>query len=213
MIFSFYFSSSFPSLFLLFFTSKMAAITTESYYLSKIRNDFESLTNKVEFSRKLIANIMNDKLRHYLFTNDQMEQDEYAEIQFLISRVDDDIGVTMRTEKLAIDHYFLDGLVDKSDYNFDDVRDAYIEKRNEYLDIYTKAFKMWQSSLHMERRVISTPKMTEPCSICTKKHSKECALMLSCNHAFGSKCFYKWADACIERKTVVTCPMCRETNV
>ena len=213
MIFSSYLSSSFPSRFLLFFTSNMTAMTTESYYVSKIRNDFLSLTNKIEFSRKFIENIMNNKLRHYLFTNAQMDQDEYAEVQFLITRVDDDTMLTMQTEKMAIDDYFLDGLVDKSDYDFDDVRDAYIEKRNEYVDTHAKAYKMWQSSLHTERRVITTQKMTEPCSICTKKHSKECALLLSCNHAFGSKCFYKWADTCIERKTVVTCPMCRETNV
>ena len=191
----------------------MTAMNLDIYYLSKVRNDLLSLTKKIELSINFIKNIMNRELNHYLHTNAQMTQDEYCEIQLLICRVYDDTTLTMRMERLAINCYFEDGLVDKNDVKLDEVSEAYVEKRNEYFNVHEKALKMWQSSLHTERRVITTQKMTEPCSICTKKHSKECALMLSCNHAFGSKCFYKWADTCIERKTVVTCPMCRETNV
>ena len=191
----------------------MAAMNLDTYYLSKVRNDLLSLTKKIELSINFIENIMNIKLKHYLHTNAQMTQDEYCEIQLLICRVHDDITLTMRMERLAINCYFEDGLVDKNDVKLDEVSEAYVEKRNEYFNVHEKALKMWQSSLHIERCVIPTKKMLEPCSICTKKHNKECALMLSCNHAFGSKCFYKWADACIERKTVVTCPMCRATNV
>ena len=191
----------------------MTAMNLDTYYLSKVRNDLLSLTKKIELSINFIENIMNRELNHYLHTNAQMTQDEYCGIQLLICRVYDDTTLTMRMERLAINCYFEDGLVDKNDIKLDEVSEAYVEKRNEYFNVHEKALKMWQSSLHMERRVITTKKMVEPCSICTKKHSKECALMLSCNHAFGIKCFNKWTDVCIERKTVVTCPMCRATNV
>lgn len=191
----------------------MAAVNIDSYYLSKVQNDFASLTKKIELSRNFIELIMNTKLKHYLHTNSQMTQDEYCQLQLLICRIHDDTTLTMRTERLAINDYFTDGLVDQNDLKLNEVSEAYIEKRNEYFNVHEKAVKMWQSSLHMERRVISTPKMIEPCSICTKKHSKQCALMLCCNHIFGSKCFYRWADACVERKTVVTCPICRAVNV
>ncbi len=191
----------------------MTAMNLDTYYLSKVRNDLLSLTKKIELSINFIENIMNRELNHYLHTNAQMTQDEYCKIQLLICRVYDDTTLTIRTERLAINDYFTDGLVDQNDIKLDEVSEAYVEKRNEYFNVHEKAIKMWQSSLHMERRVITTKKMVEPCSICTKKHSKECALMLSCNHAFGIKCFNKWSDVCIERKTVVTCPMCRATNV
>ena len=185
----------------------------QSYYLSKINNDYLSLTKKIDFSCKLTRNIMNNKLKYYLQTNDQMEEDEYDEIYFLICKVKEDIMDTIQQETLAINNYFSAGLVDKNDYDFSDAHTAYTEKRKEYLDFYNKATKMLQSIIHDKRYLISTPKMEDSCAICSKKHNKQCALILSCNHAFGIKCFHKWADTCIDQQKVVTCPLCRETNV
>jgi len=196
----------------------MAAINYNAFHLSKIQNDFLALTNKLEHSIGFIEKVMQNKVHEYLYTNRQMTTAEYEETHTLLSNIHEDTTTTMRKERLAIDHYISFSCATVScvsvfDDKLENAYTKYIEKRKKYFQIYDKAEKMWQSSLHNERGIISTSKMTEPCAICCKKHGSKCTLVLSCNHTFGIKCFHKWIDTCIDQQKVVTCPLCRETNV
>jgi hypothetical protein len=191
-----------------------ADINKHNYYIGKILTDFSSLSNKLVFAINYLKNIMENQLKYYLYTNNQMSQNDYQKVFVLICTVHDDIMVTLKTERIAIDGYVIDGFVNEDDYKHCNEYLTYIEKRNEYFNNNDKVIKMWLSSSHHERFPILTEKMADQCSICLKKHGKSCAVTLSCNHTFGKKCFNKWIDTCIEiNKQQVTCPHCRKLHI
>jgi hypothetical protein len=191
----------------------MTEIDSRTYLLSKIQKDFLSLSDKIEFSSNFIQQKIMKKMEQYIHSNIQMPDGEYSKVFSLIINVHDDIILTINNEIKLIKGYFTDGLVESDDCKLNYAHNKYLEKRTEYFNIHEKAIKMCESSLHKERKQINTSIMQEPCSICSAKHGKAHALILSCGHSFGIKCFNKWADVCINNNNNVNCPLCRELNV
>jgi hypothetical protein len=191
----------------------MTAINSNTYYLSKVQNDYLSLAKKIDFACKFMQNIMDINLKRYVYAYKFSTPQEYADIYLLISNVHDDIMFTMRNEIIAIDDYFTDGSVNKDDIKLVDIHLIYNETLVKYLKTHDRAIRMLNASSHNERNKITTLKMTDNCSICCKKHGKNCAISLSCSHSFGTKCFTQWIDTCIDSNTQVSCPLCRKIGV
>lgn len=191
----------------------MSEIDPNTYLFSKIERDLLSLRDKIDYLCQFVETTIMKKLKQCLHSNKQMSHDEYSNIFDFIHKLHDDIMITIQNEINFIKNYFVNGIIKSNELNITEAYTKYLEKRTEYFNIHEKVVKLWESSLHSERTRISSLVMKDSCTICCKKHSKNCTVILSCSHIFGIKCFNKWADVCIDNKTNVTCPICRALNV
>ena len=183
---------------------------TATYYESKAKLCIKALIEKIQFARKFIED-HTEKLKVNVYTNKILEFDEYAAAQQLIYSVRNDIMNSIRDDRFAINEYVLEGLVDNIQLKSE--LDEYQQERELYYKAHNFATNVLHASNHHVRFTIDTLHMKEQCSICNKKHGKNCALKLECGHEFGRKCFNSWCNSCMLRGVDVTCPICRKINV